>query len=109
MMTYKEAIEFLRESCGCTCADDVEMCEVWCDECADLIEKLVAELEEKNRILKAVQENSGINFRMWQGAEAVKDELIQRICQHCDSRMELCEECPIAGEIRSVFDDNSDH
>ena len=30
-------------------------------------EKRIAELE---RILKAVQENSGINFRLWQEAEA---------------------------------------
>lgn len=31
-------------------------------------EKRIAELE---RILKAVQENSGINFRLWQEAEAM--------------------------------------
>ena len=44
---------------------------------ADAIEKLVEEIGEKDRILKAVQENSGINFRMWQGAEAAKDDLIR--------------------------------
>lgn len=40
------------------------------EKCADALEtddKRIAELE---RILKAVQENSGINFRMWQEAEA---------------------------------------
>lgn len=33
----------------------------------EAVEKRIAELE---RILKAVQENSGINFRLWQEAEA---------------------------------------
>ena len=46
---------------------------------ADAIEKLVAERKQ------------------------LRDDLIRRICQHCDSRMELCEECPIIQEVNGVF------
>lgn len=37
---------------------------------ADALEEADKRIAELERILKAVQENSGINFRMWQEAEA---------------------------------------
>lgn len=45
-MTVNEAIEFLRSGCGCVDVDDADMCEVHMDECADIIEKLAAEVEK---------------------------------------------------------------
>ena len=42
---------------------------IMCD-AADALEAAEKRIAELERILKAVQENSGINFRMWQEAEA---------------------------------------
>jgi hypothetical protein len=46
------------------------------DDAADAIEAL-----QKN--LKAVQENSGINFRMWEEAQAEVKRLQDKLCDWC--------------------------
>ena len=66
---------YVDHDCG-VCKHDVML-----HDAADAIERLTAEREQ------------------------MKDKLIQRICQHCDSRMELCEGCPIIAEVKGVFDD----
>ena len=40
------------------------------EDAADALEAAEKRIAELERILKAVQENSGINFRLWQEAEA---------------------------------------
>ena len=85
-----ELIDALR---NCACIKNEDHCKICgyrhstecgrriADDAADAIERLTAEREQ------------------------MKDKLIQRICQHCDSRMELCEGCPIIAEVKGVFDD----
>ena len=110
---YNELIEALRkhanwiDACSCTRQAPTLACD-WARhmrDAADAIERLVEDIGEKDRILKAVQENSGINFRMWQEAEAVKADLIRRICSRCDSRLAGCEDCPIIEDINKAFDE----
>ena len=78
-MTNAELITALRNCSDGECSlcpyDDYELSTKGCEakmmrDAADALEadeKLIAELE---RIMKSVQENSGINFRLWQEAEA---------------------------------------
>ena len=35
----------------------------------------------------------------------IKDNLIRRICSHCDSVLVGCEGCPVIGEVKAVFDE----
>lgn len=49
---------------------------------ADALEAADKRIAELERILKAVQENSGINFRMWQEAEARLPKDGEWICSY---------------------------
>ena len=59
---------------------------------ADALEAAEQRIAELERILKAVQENSGINFRLWQEAEAqipkegewIEDEYGYIHCSKCE-------------------------
>ena len=45
--------------------------------------------------------------RLMDERNQIKDKLIRRICQHCDSVLVGCEGCPVIGEVRAVFDEQS--
>ena len=66
---------------------------------ADAIERLVAEVDRKDKALQAW-------VKTW---EQTKGKLIDRICENCETppeaRLRLCEDCPIIQPIREVFDD----
>ena len=64
-MENTELIKALRSASTVSTAWRKLMCDA--ADALEAAEKRIAELE---RILKAVQENSGINFRLWQEAEA---------------------------------------
>lgn len=54
------------------------------DDATTAIEALQAEVDALKETLKAVQKNSGINFRMWEEAQAeveqLKAEIIDCVC-----------------------------
>ena len=60
---------------------------------ADALEAADKRIAELERILKAVQENSGINFRLWQEAEAqMQKEGVRIINPHGELREMLIDE-----------------
>lgn len=67
---------------------------------ADAIERLVAEVDRKDKALQAWA-------KTW---EQTKGKLIDRICENCetppDVRLRVCGECPIVKPIREVFDND---
>ncbi len=66
---------------------------------ADAIEKLMAEIDHKDKVIKD----------MLTTLTGMKDKLIDRICENCDTppetRLRLCGECPIISPIREAFDE----
>ena len=105
-----ELIKALR--CEVDCGDCAyfrgHSCDIWgmMRDAAAALEADEQRIAELERILKAVQENSGINFRMWQEAEArlpKEGEWIQmnghrycNVCSHKDSPI-LTHYCPNCG------------
>ena len=49
----------------------------------DLHNDAAAAIEELQEMLKAVQTNSGINFRMWEEAQAEVERLHDKLCDWC--------------------------
>lgn len=77
------------------------------EDAADAIERLVTEIDRKD---KAIQGLLNTIDKLDSDQEQLYDELIQRLCQHCDTTPEeklkegCCENCPIIAEIKEVFD-----
>ena len=73
-----------------------------CRDAADAIEKLLAEIDRKDKALQAW-------VKTW---EQRKDNAIRHICDHCDTPIEVrlkegaCEDCPIITLVKEIFDDN---
>lgn len=112
-MTNTELIDALRY-----CADEDKICteqtncgyygkgffcqDVLLRDAADAIEKLLAEIDRKDKALQAW-------VKTW---EQRKDNAIRHICDHCDTPIEVrlkegaCEDCPIITLVKEIFDDN---
>ena len=105
---YNELIDALR---NCACIKNEDHCKICgyrhstecgrriADDAADAIERLTAEVDRKDKALQAW-------VKTW---EQTKDDLIERICENCetppDLRLRVCGECPIIQPIREVFDE----
>lgn len=104
-MTNEELIKALRCENDCDdCAYHTDNAWSHCDECgmacdaADALEAADKRIAELERILKAVQENSGINFRMWQEAEAQLPKEGEWIEQ--DDGDSIFFKCSVCGKIQ---------
>ena len=71
------------------------------NDAADAIERLVAEVDRKDKALQA-----------WANTwEKRKENAIRHICDHCDTPIEVrlkegaCEDCPIITLVKEIFDD----
>ena len=92
MQNYSELVEALRlcqfGECGCGKCYYKELKGDWCTEdnhpeffdCDDKLKlDAAAAIDELQKTLKAVQKNSGINFRMWEEAQAEVKRLQDKI------------------------------
>lgn len=88
----KPCAYFAEDTSDITCIDRMMI------DAADAIEKLMAEVDRKDKALQAWANT-------WKGT---KDKLIERICANCDTppetRLRMCGECPIIRPIREIFD-----
>ena len=71
-----------------------------CD-AADAIERLMAEVDRKDKSLQAW-------VKTW---ESRKENAIRHICDHCDTPIDVrlkegaCEDCPIITLVKEIFDE----
>ena len=71
-----------------------------CD-AADAIERLMAEVDRKDKALQAW-------VKTW---ESRKENAIRHICDHCDTPIDVrlkegaCEDCPIITLVKEIFDE----
>ena len=92
---------------------------IWCtnNQVLEKYEKACAMLEKHEAenadfIVYTSEEAKDRVVRMKEKMKKTKDELIQRLCSHCDTTPEeklkegCCEGCPIIGEVKAVFDDD---
>ena len=88
-MDYSELVKALRY---CSTTKGMVYCNVSCKYgweersggCKDLLTTDAADaIEALQKNLKAVQENSGINFRMWEEAQAEVKRLQEKLCDWC--------------------------
>ena len=58
--------------------------------------------------IKAIRAAADAFERMTKEQKEIKDKLIERICENCDTppetRLRLCGECPIISPIREAFE-----
>ena len=102
-MTNKELIKALRNHRVCD-EDKCETCELM-DDAADALEAAEKRIAELERILKAVQKNSGINFRLWQEAEAQMPKEGEWIYTPLERYKEYKVKCPFCGaEYHDCYD-----
>lgn len=89
----KPCAYYTEDSADVTCIDRMMI------DAADAIEKLMAEIDHKDKVIKD----------MLTTLTGMKDKLIERICANCDTppetRLRLCGECPIISPIREAFDE----
>ena len=113
---YNELISDLRFCARNDCSEYVLFQRETLEKAADAIEKLVEELEEAKKPFNLMCSNKQVMDKyvtLKCKMEKMEAELIKRICLNCGNTPEeklkegFCEDCPIVGEIRSVFDERN--